>query len=222
MLRQYRKLVQEAGMVGTKRLGDKPHVDSARIWGKLISRLIQNEYTWDSGQLGNLEQFAVKVAYFFHASLQGCSAAPEAAETLGRLQAGGIRLGLLADTQSFTLPHLLKALWGSGKMQDASTVFSSGLMTTSHQTGVRTPSPTLYAWAVKHAAKSGLEPEQVLHVSHRLGEDLAVAKEFGFRTALYAGDRLCCQVTPEQLKDPEIRPDRLITNLAQLLDIVDA
>src|SRR5690606_23037198 len=86
MLRQYRRVVQQLGMVGTRRKGDRPHVDTAKVWRILIQRLIDNEYEWDHSIASNPDDLAVKVAYFFHAMLQGTQAAPHAAETLMHLQ----------------------------------------------------------------------------------------------------------------------------------------
>lgn len=219
-LRQYEDLVRLYQMAGTRHKGDFPHVNSSRIWERLIERLRKKEYTWDLSVYGELPDYADKVAYFFHANLQGVQAAPQAAQTLLRLRQRGVLLGLLADTQPFTLAQLLKLLQVRDKLPPGETLFAVSLLTESHRLGVRKPSPTLYDWAVRHAHKSGLEPHQVLHVSHRLTDDLSMAREFGFRTALYVGDRNSCRVTAKELNDPDHKPDRMITDLAQVLDLV--
>jgi len=68
----------------------------------------------------------------------------------------------------------------------------------------------------------GIEPNQILHVGTRINDDLAVAKSYGFRTVLYAGDRTSLQATGADLKNPETKPDRLITELLQLRNILQA
>jgi hypothetical protein len=40
------------------------------------------------------------------------------------------------------------------------------------------------------------------------------------RTALLAADRTSLAVTREELADPQVRPDRLLTSLTQLREIV--
>lgn len=222
MLRQYQKLHQDLSMVGTRRKGDKPHVDSARIWGTILTRLVQNEYQWNEDLASNLDDLAVKVSYFFHAMLQGVRAAPHAADVLTRLQEAHLRQGLLADTQRFTMAQLLYALGGSDRLPHAGELFSPTLLVESHRYGIRKPSETLFARAVHQLEKLKLEPEQVLYVSHAIEGDLAIANEFGFYTALYAGDKISCRVEAEQLKDPEMRPDRLITDLKQVVSLVAA
>jgi FMN phosphatase YigB (HAD superfamily) len=220
MLRQYRRAYQHLGMVGTKRKGDKPHIDSARIWRTILDRLIENEYQWDELVAANADDLAVKVAYFFHAMLQGVKAAPHAADVLIRLQLSHMRQGLLADTQRFTRDQLLYALGGPDRLPNWSELFSPTLLVESHRYGIRKPSETLFARAAHQAEKLKLEPEHILYVSHRVEGDIAIANEYGFCTALYAGDASSCQATPEQLKDPETRPDRLITDLKQVLNLV--
>ena len=60
----------------------------------------------------------------------------------------------------------------------------------------------------------------MLHVGSHLTRDIAPAKRLGFRTALFAGDRHSLVATPEQLKDPALRPDALITELPQVLELL--
>lgn len=62
----------------------------------------------------------------------------------------------------------------------------------------------------------GIEPHEVLHVSHRLQDDLSVARQTGFRTALLAADAVCCQVSAADVRQAEVKPDRLLTKLSQV------
>lgn len=222
MLRQYRRVLQQLEMAPTKRKGDKPHLDSAKIWSVLLNRLIENEYEWDESIASSAEDLAVKVSYFFHAMLQGTRIAARADEVLLRLRNAHVRNGLLADSQRFTVAQLLNALGGADRLAGVDDLLSPTLLVESWRYGIRKPSETLFARAAHQVGKLRLEPEQVLYVSHRIQDDIAVANDFGFFTALYAGDKASCQATPAELKDPDTRPDRLITDLFQVIDIVGA
>src|SRR5581483_8182558 len=46
-------------------------INSERIWETVIKKLLQKDYKFDAGFYGALNEFSAKVAYFFHASLQG-------------------------------------------------------------------------------------------------------------------------------------------------------
>ncbi|MGD9853786.1 MAG: HAD family hydrolase, partial [Planctomycetaceae bacterium] len=139
-LRQYEDMVRLFQMAGTRNKGDVPHVNSSRVWERLIGRLQKKEYTWDRGTYGDAANYADKVAYFFHANLQGVRAAPHAADTLIRLMQRGSVIGMLADTQPFTLAQLLKALEVRDRLPAGEALFTPSLLTESHRVGVRKPS----------------------------------------------------------------------------------
>lgn len=220
MLRQYSAVVEEAGMVSTKRKGDYPETDSRKIWKKLLERLVKNEYEWDQGLYGDLDDLAAKVAYFFHANLQGTAANDHAAEVLSQLMTGGVRCGLLADGQVFTLPQLLRDLKRQSGVSRMTDVLSMDFVILSTQVGLRKPSVSLFREAVDRFQQKGISPEQVLHVSQLHSDDLAFAKKAGMKTALFAADKSTCRVNAEELKMPDRKPDRLISDLRQIRDIL--
>lgn len=222
MLQQYNSIVEEMRLVGTARKGDTPEIDSAVVWAKLIERLRRNEYSWDESVYGGLEGLAVKVAYFFHAMLQGTEAFEGCAETLARLPQTGIRQGLLDDAQQFTLAQLVRAMRRQGGEGNLAALFSPDLSGLSYQLEVRKPSPTLYETVASRCQERGFEPGEVLYLTNRLTDDLGMAKKVGFRTGLMVVDEACTELSAADLKNPEYRPDRLLTDLRQVLEIVGA
>lgn len=222
LLQQYTRLVEDVQLTGGGgvRKGDVPEVDAVAVWDKLIERLERNAYQYDRGQYGERSELALKIAYFFHASLQGVAAGDGAAETLLRLVQGGLRVGLLGEGQGFTTAQLLRALRQQRTIGSVGDVLTPDSGVLSCQAGVRPPSPSLYRAAAERFARVGIQPSQVLHVSARLVEDLAAARQAGFCTALVAADAHCTHVDKTDVRDPEKRPDRLITALPQLLQIV--
>ena len=84
----------------------------------------------------------------------------------------------------------------------------------------RKPSERLFRQALTALNEKGIAPAEVLHVGSRVMLDLVPARRLGMRTALFAGDRASLQATPEQLKDPAGRPDVLLTELAQIAEVV--
>ncbi|HVJ67813.1 MAG TPA: HAD family hydrolase [Caulifigura sp.] len=220
MLQQYSKLIEEARLAGTKRKGDTPEIDSSKVWLKLVERLIKNEYTYDESTYGDVDSLAVKVAYFFHAMLQGISATESAPTALQRIAQGGLKQGLIDDGQAFTFAQLQHCLQKIDPNMALGGVINADLVAMSYRFGIRKPSPSLYAVAAEQYRNAGIEPSHVLYVSHRLHDDLAIAKKFGFRTALYAGDEKVCDVDGNDLRNPEIKPDRLLTDLNQVAEVV--
>lgn len=220
MHQQYMRFVEERRMAGTRQKGDVPEVNLAEVWSKLLEQLEQKDYQYDHAFYGDLEALSEKVAYFFHSSLQGVEAAANALAALSQVASADIQQALLADAQPFTIPQTLRALRKQGSLPAGGSLFAADCSALSYQEGVRKPSTSLFAACLKRFAQHGIEPEQVLHVSNRLPDDLAVAKRAGMCTALYAGDKLSLKATKEEVLDPECKPDRLLTDLGQIRDIL--
>ncbi|HJZ92905.1 MAG TPA: HAD hydrolase-like protein, partial [Gemmataceae bacterium] len=89
----------------------------------------------------------------------------------------------------------------------------------SYSSRARKPSDTIFTAAVEAMGALGIEPEQILHVGSSLTRDVGPAKKWGMRTALFAGDRGSLAATPDQLNDPQYRPDALLTDLGQVVPL---
>jgi len=216
----YRRIVEESQLVGSNRVGDVPEVDSAAVWLRILEMLGQKEYSYDARQYGNLEELSEKVAYFFHSALQGHEAAPEAALALSALAQSGIPQGLLAGAQCFSVVQLTRDLRDQEPGASVANLLHPELLALSYREQVRKPSMTLFAAAYRRLKALNLEPHQVLYVSSRVQDDLAVAKSIGFRTAIYAGEKLGLAVTLEELQNPDVCPDRMLTRLSQIRDVL--
>jgi FMN phosphatase YigB (HAD superfamily) len=215
----YDRTLFEAKAVGP--VGEKyPEIDAAKVWEGVIKKLMEKGYAIDAGNYGSLNEFARKVAYFFHASLQGCEAYPGVADALAGVSAAGLAQGLLTDGQSFTPVQLARAIRQQRPGCEAATLVDPGLQFVSYQFRARKPSETLLRAALTALAERGIEPGEVLHVGSRLSRDLAPAKRLGMRVGLFAGDKASLDATPEMLKDPACRPDVLLTDPRQVLDVV--
>ena len=215
----YTKALTALRMAGSG--GEKyPEVQCERVWDDIVKKLLQKEYQFDVGRYGALNEFVKKVAYFYHASIQGVGAYPGAADTVRMLGERGVVNGLLCDGQAFTPAQIHKALREQDPGFDVAAAFPANLRVLSADRRARKPSDTLFKAGVEALAARGLKPSDALHVGSNLARDIAPAKKFGFRTALFAGDKESLAASPDQIKDPAYRPDVLVTELPQLLEIV--
>jgi FMN phosphatase YigB (HAD superfamily) len=221
MHQQYARFVEERRLAGTRQKGDVPEVNLAEIWRKLVAQLEQKEYEYDRAFYGDADELSVKIAYFFHASLQGVEAAPNALSALTSVSNAGLTQALLADAQPFTLVQTLRALRTQGTPESPGSLFAADCSVLSSQAGIRKPSDSLYQTCLERFAAHGIEPGEVLHVSNNLRDDLAPAKQAGMRAALYAGDKLSLKATKADVLDPSLKPDRLLTDLGQIRDILN-
>jgi hypothetical protein len=211
------ELLQQKAVTGSERF---PEILSERIWDALIKKLFQKEYQFDTGFYGSLNEYSKKVAYFFHASLQGTAAQPEAATAVKLVADVGLLQGLLADGQCFTGVQLARGLKDQDPEVNADALLPSELRVLSCEVKARKPSDTIFRPALAALAANGIRPDEVLHVGTKLARDIAPAKRLGMKTALYAGDRSALEAAPDQLKDAAHRPDVLLTELGQIAQVI--
>ena len=201
--------------------GEKyPEVQAERVWDDIVKKLMQKEYHYDVVIYGPLTEFTRKVAYFFHASIQGTGPYAGAADALKLVADAGKVQGLLADGQCFTPAQVLKGFRQQDPAFDLAKTFPPDLRILSAEKKARKPSDTLFKAAVDALKARGIAPGEVLHVGSSLPRDIAPAKKWGMRTALFACDKASLCATPDQLKDPHYRPDVLLTELPQIVDVV--
>ena len=222
LLTQYKDVLQEMQLTVPAKKGDVGQVSSTKLWRKLISRLEQKDYQYDVEFYGDANEYAEKVAFFFHSCLQGVAAMDNAAQVVKAIAEAGIVQGILSDGQPFTLTQLLRAFQATTKLPPLGRLFAAECVVLSCDVGVKKPSRTLFATAAEAFGRQGLEPAEVLYVSNRWPDDLTVAKQLGFRTALFAGDKNSVQANAEELLTSELRPDRLLTELTQIRNLLEA
>ncbi len=216
----YQKVLNELRLAPTA--GERhPEIQAERIWENIIKKLFQKEYSFDAGFYGSLNDYSRKIAYFFHASLQGTACHPGAAEALRSVAERGIEQGLLADGQCFTTVQLQRGLQRQEDGFDLNAVIPLAQRWISCDHRCRKPSENLFKLALRALRERGIEPHEALHVGSHLARDIAPAKKAGMRTALFAGDRASLAATPEQLKDAQQRPDLLLTELTQIAKIIE-
>jgi FMN phosphatase YigB (HAD superfamily) len=197
-----------------------PEVLSERVWEAIIKKLLQKEYRFDAGFFGALNELSQKVAYFFHTSLQGTVCYESAAATLSAVKKAGLAQGLLCDGQCFTRVQLQRGLARQNETAKLNDLLDADLCILSCDVRGRKPSERLFKHALVALNQRGIAPGQVLHVGSRMQQDIIPARRLGMRTALFAGDRGAVQAAPEQLKDPNSRPDVMLTELQQIGDVV--
>ncbi len=216
----FRKALTQLQLAGSG--GEKyPEVACERVWDDIVKKLVLKEYAYDASTYGGFDDFTKKVAYFYHASIQGCGAYPHAADALRLVADGGRVQGLLADGQCFTAAQLQRGLNAQSPDFPLTNCVPVKFRFLSAEHKARKPSETLFRAALGALAARGIAPHEVLHVGSSLARDVIPAKRHGFRTALFAGDKASLVVADKaQLKDPATRPDVLLTDLAQLADVL--
>ena len=197
-----------------------PEISADRLWETFIKMLMQKDYQFDASFYGSLNEFSRKVAYFFHASLQGTACYPGAARALQHVKKAGLAQGIIADAQCFTLVQLQRGLSQQDATAKLDELIDPDLRACSWEVRGRKPSERLFRHLLLALAERGIAPGQVLHLGSRAALDIAPARRLGMKTGLFAGDKASLQATREQMKESATRPDVLLTELRQIADVV--
>lgn len=215
----YRSLLDEQRLAPSP--GEKyPEIISERIWEGVLKKLMAKEYSFDAGFYGSINEYARKIAYFFHASLQGTAAFPNAAKVVAALAEAGLMQGLCANGQCFTPIQLRRGFERDQPGFPFVATLPESLHVLSYSIRGRKPSERLFERAIELLGERGIEPGETLHVGSNLARDIHPAKKLGLRTALFAGDRASLDAPQDQLNVRGAKPDVLITKLDQLLEVV--
>jgi hypothetical protein len=197
-----------------------PEIPVERVWEAVIRKLQQNEYIINTAFYGPIQDFAVKIAYFFHRSLQGTGCDHGAAESVRWIYEHGYWQGLLADGQSFTAMQLRRGLAEQDPDLPFHLCFPASHQVLSHAALARKPSDRIFKEMLRRLQDSRVAPEQTLYVASRLADDLAPARRHGFITCLYTGDQSSVEASPEAVKDKHRRPHLLITDFRQVIEML--
>lgn len=142
---------------------------------------------------------------------------PGMAETLRRLAARGIVLGIVSNAQFFT-PLMFPALAGASLETFG---FRPDLCAWSYQLREAKPSVKLFRAALAPLRERyGIAPENTLYVGNDMLNDIWTAAQCGLRTALFAGDRRSLRLRNTAPCCVGLQPDATLNNLLDCLAIL--
>lgn len=152
--------------------------------------------------------FAVELTYQFRQSMGRRVVVDHARDVIEELQKRGYLLGIISNViTSREIPDWLEA---DGLAPYFKSVVLSSLL------GKRKPDPAIYLEAARRA---GVEPSHCVYVGDNLKRDVTGTREAGFGMVVI-------MISPEQLAQETVtdenRPDRIIHQFTELLDIFPA
>ena len=187
-----------------------PEVDIVHIWHTVVDQLRENELL-PPGQVDG-ERLAVE----YELRANPVDVMPGAAQLLDQLQAAEMVLGVVSNAQFFT-PIFWAAAFGRTITEMG---FASDVQYYSYEHRRAKPGTYLYQLAADALAARGIAPPQVLYVGNDIRNDIWPARQVGFRTALFAGDRRSLRLRTDDPKMATIQPNIVISHLSQLAEVV--
>jgi len=190
-----------------------PEVDIREIWRSVIEKLLDTKVV--QGPIG--EESVCTLAVEYECRANPAWPMPHLKETVDALHGSGRELGVVSNAQFYT-PLTLSAFpetgWGQGQ-------FDPDLCAWSYKLREAKPSERLVQTALRRLdERKGIKPSEVLYVGNDMLNDISPATRLGCRTALFAGDSRSYRPRLTELGGSGIRPDVVLTDLAQLPDVL--
>lgn len=182
---------------------DYPEVKIEKIW----SSVLQND------NMDLVKEFALE----FELLKNPVYPMPNLKKVLAACKEKRFIMGIVSNAQFYT-PFLFQWFLKSD-MEPLG--FSRDLMLMSYQMGYAKPSAYLFKTAAEKLAVLGVTPEEVLYVGNDMRNDIFPAHRVGFQTGLFAGDARSLRLRQDDLLCKHIKPDLVITDLQQLLDVLE-
>jgi putative hydrolase of the HAD superfamily len=191
-----------------------PEVDIVEIWKGVTEKMSKLGYL--DCPASTLDHKLLSVTFETHNN--SVYPMPAMEDTLNILKDRGLPLGIVSNAQFFT-PLILKHFFSSA-LDGVLPYFDPELQVYSYQLRRAKPDNYLYTLMVEKLRERGIEPSQCLYVGNDMLNDIVPAQEEGFKTVLFAGDKRSLRLREDHPRCHQKQPDRVITSLSQLLNIL--
>ena len=188
-----------------------PEVEIRQVWKyfleKLVTKKLINPLPADLDIEGLIIEYECRV--------NPTQPMPGLVDTLNELHQRGFKISIISNAQFYT-PLLFDALIGKS-LSELNICTDCAIWSYILKEGK--PSQRLYELSANHLVKIyQIDPKQVLYVGNDMRNDIWPAQSVGFKTALFAGDKLSLRRRKDDPQCKQIEADLEITQLHQLLD----
>jgi putative hydrolase of the HAD superfamily len=194
-----------------------PEIDILQLWERIITRHQKKNHFIFSGPL------CIKCFTFvFEVLSNRIYPMPGMIELLEQLASRQVPLGILSNAQFYTPVILNFFLNKSISENEAVIPFDPDLTVFSYKYMRSKPDQFLFELVKKQCnLKYGLFADEILFVGNDMFRDIYPAFTAGFKTALFAGDTKSLRLRQEKPELKKIVPDFIVTDLIQLLTILN-
>ncbi|MBN1982325.1 MAG: HAD family hydrolase [Chitinivibrionales bacterium] len=168
-----------------------PEIRIEEIWEVIIMMLNRHGYTpLPSLHVVSKREFAKCVAFYYNFHVLGRGLYPGVVDTLIKLKAKNILLGIASDGQFYTPIDM--TLFIRDQSNEANTdyreLFEHDLVLFSYEYGVTKPNQIIFRKLFDILYGYSVLPSQVVFIGNDLIHDIKTAQEAGMKTAFFTGD----------------------------------
>lgn len=210
------RIIFEQQQVARTRGVEYPEVDIFRVWKQWLDETTPHWKVDNNGLSHTQKMLHIRLAEEFEARANPCHTMPNAAQVIRKLADRGTVLGIVSNAQAFTQTMYQAALQNDWYRMG----FDRDLSFFSYRFGHGKPGTTMYKRLSAGLARRGISASEALFVGNDMLNDVAAAASCGLRTALFAGDGRSLRWREKDPRVATVQPDVVITELTQLLDVV--
>ena len=179
---------------------DYPEIKIDQLWKQIL----------ESDDLDSVRRFAIE----YELIVNPVFPMPNLDKTLTACKEQNLTMGLISNAQFFT--PLLFEWFLHATPEDIG--FHSELIFLSYQLGYAKPSPVPFEKAATVMNAMGLSTAASLYIGNDMLNDIYAAKQLGFQTALFAGDKRSLRLRTDDARCINLSADLVLTDLGQLID----
>ncbi len=132
-----------------------------------------------------------------------------------------LSLGIVSNAQFYTPVIMNYILYDSIKDSEEIKPFDNELIVYSFKELRGKPDVELFEPLLKGLKQKGIKPEEALFVGNDMLKDVYTASKAGLKTVLFAGDERSYRPRRDDERCKDIKADYVITELVQLLEIIN-
>ena len=189
-----------------------PEVDIREVWQETLDEFSRLRWIASPNVSADFNRLATE----YEMRVNPVWPMPDMQDCLASIQQADLLLGIISNAQFFT-PELFPALVGSNL---EALGFQQDLCFWSYDHRLAKPGKRLYEKAAEKLQQHNIDPGEVLYIGNDMRNDIAPAAQVGFRTVLFAGDKRSLRYREGDPLVAGLNPDRVVTNLMQILDIL--
>ncbi|MEJ2164111.1 MAG: HAD family hydrolase [Desulfobacterales bacterium] len=178
---------------------DFPEVRIDKIWQQVLQ--IRGQET--------VRQFALE----FELMSNPAYPMPNLANLLSACRREKISMGIISNAQFYTA--CLFRWFLNARPEELG--FNADFIFYSYRYEIAKPAPSLFEMAAASLAGAGIPPSAVLYLGNDMLNDIYPARNAGFQTALFAGDRRSLRLRRDDPRCKNLAPDLVVTDLSQLI-----
>ncbi len=184
-----------------------PEVDIVAVWFWVLERLGISRVREEQVRL---------LALSYECRINPIWPMPGLSTVLGELRDRSVVLGILSNAQFYTL-ELFEYLLHAPPERCG---FSPDLCLWSFREGEAKPSAHLFTRLSARLGQAGIAPTEVLYIGNDMLKDIWPARQVGWRTGLFAGDRRSLRLREDDPRVRGVQPDIVLSELAQILTCI--